>query len=232
MVGSDKGGVGKTTVSRVVEDYLQRKRTTHAVFDSQWPAGDLVHFVPQATLVDITKVDDQMRIFDTIDTVTLVDIAAGQFSSTLAALDEVKLLRDVRLGQLNLAILHVIGPSVASLNEIAETSRAIGGGVSHFIVKNYINEGGYQEWIDDARFAAMLKGAEATTISIPHLVARACTEVQQLGVSFDGYALGTAAPLSKGGRVLRGYVGSWLDRAWSEFDRVGLDALIEQASTP
>jgi hypothetical protein len=226
MVGADKGGTGKTTVARALDDYLRSKRANRKVFDSERPRGDLKRFVPAATVIDIEKVDDQMAAFDSIEGVTLIDIRAGLMSPTLKALAEVGLLADVRSGALAMALLHVIGPSVSSLLEIAETAAAIGGGVQHYLVKNYVSAGGFAEWDKDPRFAAVLQDAAARTITVAHLTDTAAAAVQRAGVAFEAFAEDRASH----GRMLAGYVRNWLAGVWSEFDRVGLGKLIEAAT--
>ncbi len=223
MVGADKGGVGKTTVARALDDYLQSRRANKKLFDSEWPAGDLKRFAPGSDLIDIENVDHQMRVFDTVEGVSLIDVRAGLLSPTLRALSDVGLLDDVRSGALALALLHVIGPSAASLREIAETAAAIGGGVRHFLVKNYVNESGFAEWEKDARFAEVLKAALPHTITVSHLADRACTEVQLVGGSFAAFAD------NRKSKILAGYVRKWLGGVWAEFDRVGLGAMIAAA---
>jgi hypothetical protein len=224
MIGADKGGVGKTTVARAIDDYLQRKHANQKVFDAQWPAGDLVRFAPAAEVINIENVDHQMKVFDSVKGVTLVDICAGQLSPTLKALNDVGLLDDVRAGKIALALLHVIGPSLASLREISETAAAIGGGVKHLLVKNYVTEDGFSEWEKDERFAELLKSAAALTITVPHLVDRAYSELQRVGGSFDAFAGD-----DKNSRMLAGYVRNWLNTTWAEFDRVGLGSMIAAA---
>jgi hypothetical protein len=225
MVGADKGGVGKTTLARVLDDYVRTKGAARKVFDTQLPNGDLKRFAPAAHLIDIDNVDDQMRAFDTVEGVTLVDLCAGRLSPTLATLNDVGMFDDVRKGTLAMALVHVIGPSVASLGEIAETAAAIGGGVRHFLVKNFINEGGFAEWEKDERFAALLRNAEAHTITVPHLPARVADAVQHAGVSFEAFAANAEHK-----RMLTGYVRKWLSMCWTEFGRVGLGAMIDKAS--
>jgi hypothetical protein len=216
MIGADKGGVGKTTVSRALDDYLTHRALRHAVFDTQYPAGDLKRFIPNATVVDIENVDDQMTVFDTIDGITMIDVKGGICTDLLKELDKVKLLNDVRSGALNMVLLHVIGPNVASLTEIAEIAKTIGGGVRHVIVKNFINEGGFEEWDADQRFAQTFKDNAANTITIPHLAARVCTQVQLEGKSFWKFSTTGAS------RIQRGNVTDWLEKVWGEFDRIGL----------
>jgi hypothetical protein len=216
VIGADKGGVGKTTLSRALDDYLTYRALRHQVFDGEYPNGDLKRFIPNAQIIDILKVEDQMTAFDTVEGITMVDVKAGNSSRLMLDLDKVKLLDDVRAGKLDMTLMHVIGPSVASLNEIAEIAKTLGKSVRHVLVKNYINEAGFEQWADDPRFAQTFKDWAADTITIPHLAVRACTQVQKEGMSF--YKFSTAGE----SRMLRGYVGDWLNSVWTEFDRIGL----------
>lgn len=220
MVGADKGGVGKTTVSRALDDYLHHRKAVRAVFDGEYPNGDLRQFSDVAEVVDLTSIDDQMKMFDQLQGVTLIDIKAGLFTETLSALQRTGLLDDVRGGGFNLALLHVLGPSAASLAEIAEITTKLGSGALHLLVKNYINEAGFKEWEADARFKAALSGSPALTI--PHLQARASTEVQRRGMSF-----GTFAADPSQSRMLAGYVKAWLNETFAAFTGAGLLPLIE-----
>jgi len=67
MVGADKGGVGKTTVTRTVLDYLAAKNVLVRAFDAEHPRGTLQRFHPDITeVVDITTAADQMKMIDTL----------------------------------------------------------------------------------------------------------------------------------------------------------------------
>jgi hypothetical protein len=64
-----------------------------------------------------------MRVFDRLAGVTLIDIKAGQLLEVMGSLNRTGLLDDVREGRFNLALLHVLGSSAASLNEIATITK-------------------------------------------------------------------------------------------------------------
>src|SRR6476620_5154553 len=49
LVGADKGGVGKTTISRCILDYLARKNIMSRAFDTENPRGTLHRFYPNIT---------------------------------------------------------------------------------------------------------------------------------------------------------------------------------------
>ena len=87
IVGADKGGVGKTTVSRTLIDYFTAHHVPLRAFDTETPKGTLKRFHPDLTeVVDMSSISDQMRIFDTLnwsdDAVTLIDMRAGLLSPT------------------------------------------------------------------------------------------------------------------------------------------------------
>ncbi len=125
MVGADKGGVGKTTVTRTMLDYLAAKYILARAFDAEYPRGTLQRFHPNITeVVDITTAAHQMKMIDTLSTsevkVSVIDIRAGLLAETLRAFTEVGFFDLVRAGDFNFGLFHVVGSSVASLDEIAE----------------------------------------------------------------------------------------------------------------
>src|SRR6202012_3629926 len=70
LVGADKGGVGKTTVSRALLDYFIAHNIPTRAVATQSPKGTLKRFHPDVTdVVDITSTADQMKIFDTLSNV-------------------------------------------------------------------------------------------------------------------------------------------------------------------
>ena len=109
LVGADKGGVGKTTISRAVLDYLAAKSIPARAFDTESPRGALHRFHPHETaIVDITETADQMKILDTLSDsaakATVIDVRAGQMTDTLKALRDVGFLDAVNDGQFTFVI--------------------------------------------------------------------------------------------------------------------------------
>ena len=232
LVGADKGGVGKTTVARTLLDYFGANNTPTRAFDTESPRGTLKRFHPEATkVVDVTAVPDQMKIFDTLGNaeakVTVIDVRAGLLSSTLQALSDIGFLESVKKGEITFAVFHILGPSIASLQEIAEMSRFVGD-ASYFLVKNFINNTTFFEW-DPAIYNSYFKKLkDAEEITIPKLNEMACEQVEVASVPFVSFVAnkngkGEAANNSF---VLRGYVRHWLGQVWGEFDRVGLVDLV------
>lgn len=237
IVGADKGGVGKTTVTRTVLDYLASKNTLARAFDSEFPRGTLKRFHPDVTeIVDITQAPDQMKMLDTLSTsevkVSLIDIRAGLLSSTLKAFTDIGFFDAVRAGEFNFLLFHILGPSISSLDEITEVMPYTGG-KNYFAVKNFINETSFFEW-DPAIYDSYFKKARgAVEVNIPKLNEMAFEQVELSGVPFSTFiknknAQGHNANYSL---VLRGYTRTWLNHIIGEYDRVGLlDRLTDRAT--
>ena len=229
LVGADKGGVGKTTVARTLLDYFGARQVPTRAFDTESPRGTLRRFYADVTeVVDVTSASDQMKIFDTLSSadakLTVIDVRAGQLSSTLQALSDIGFLELGRTGQITLAMFHVLGPSVASLEEIAETARFVGD-ANYFLVKNHINETTFFEWDQQTYKSYFKKIKDAQEVAIPKLNEMACEQVELAGVPYVSFV-----DSKKYSFVLRGYVRHWLGQVWREFDRVKLVELVSQKS--
>ena len=63
LVGSDTGGVGKTTVTRTLLDYFEARKVPTSAYDTEVPRGTLKRFHPDVTeIVDIASIPGQMRV--------------------------------------------------------------------------------------------------------------------------------------------------------------------------
>ena len=230
IVGADKGGVGKTTVSRTLLDYFSARRVPARAFDTETPRGTLKRFHPEiTTIVDLNQVPDQMKIFDTLNEsqITVIDVRAGLLSPTLKSLRDIGFIEAARKNQVTLAVFHILGPSIASLNEIAETATFLADS-KYFLVKNFINNTHFFEW-DQATYDAYFhKVKNAVEITIPKLNEMACEQVELASVPFLTF-IGNKGPHGEAASysfVLRGYVRHWLGNVWGEYDRIKLGEIL------
>jgi hypothetical protein len=228
LVGADKGGVGKTTVTRTLLDYFVAHNIPARAFDTESPRGTLKRFHPDMTeVVDVTTIPDQMKIFDTLAEadakVTVIDVRAGLLSSTLRALRDIGFLDIVKKGQVTFAVFHILGPSIASLDEIAETAAFVGD-AKYFLVKNHINNTSFFEWDPATYDTYFSKIKDAVEINIPTLNEMACEQVEVASVPFLTFVANKTAANEAAAYsfVLRGYVRHWLGNVWGEYDRVKL----------
>jgi hypothetical protein len=232
VVGADKGGVGKTTVSRTLLDYFDANSIPARAFDTESPRGTLKRFHPEITeIVDMTTTSDQMKIFDTLNaatpSVTVIDVRAGLMSPTLASLRDIGFLDAAKSGQITFAVFHMLGPSIASLDEIAETANFMQG-AKYFLVKTYINDTNFFEWDKTTYNFYFRKLQDAIELSIPKLNEMASEQVEVASVPFLKFVAnkGVDDKPADYSFVLRGYVRHWLTNVWREFDRIKLTDLV------
>jgi hypothetical protein len=235
IVGADKGGVGKTTVCRTLLDYFSARKVPIRAFDTEAPKGTLKRFHPELTdIVDVNLVPDQMRIFDTLSEsqITLIDVRAGLLSPTLKALRDIGFIDAAKKGQITFAVFHILGPTIASLDEIAEASDFVND-AKYYLVKNFINNTHFFEWDQKTYDTYFRRIKDAVEVTIPKLNEMACEQVELAAVPFLTFIAnkgsnGEAAAYSF---VLRGYVRHWLGSVWGEYDRIRLTDIVHPKET-
>jgi len=232
LVGADKGGVGKTTISRALLDFFADRSIPTRAFDSEAPRGALKRFHPAETeIVDLTQASDQMRVIDTMTTadpkVTVVDVRAGQLGSTLAALRDMGFLDAVRSKEFNLGLFHILGPSISSLDEIASTQPFVAE-AHYFLVKNHINDTTFFEWDPTTYKAYFSKVKNASDVTIPKLNEMAYEQVELSGVPFSAFIENRSGDgiAANNSFVLRGYVRTWMRNVVAEFERIKLAEIV------
>lgn len=199
IVGADKGGVGKTTISRALLDFLDASGVQSRAFDteSEVSGGVLKRFYPErAEIVDLANSDGQMKVFDTLNALsaTVIDIRAGLLSPTLQLLSEIGFLDPDKYA---INVLHVLGSTQTSLDEIKPVAERLAAGARHVAVGNRINA---------TKFAF-----PADALDIPMLGAAAVEAVDKANAPFNAFARDNASA------VLRGMVRTWLDRVFGQF---------------
>lgn len=232
VVGADKGGVGKTTMSRLLLDYLASRNTPARAFDTEHPRGTLKRFHADITdVVDLTQTSDQMKIIDTLQDagarISIIDVRAGRLGPTLRTLRDIGFLDAAKDGYFNFYLFHVLGPSIASLEEI-ETMAPFVADAQYFLVKNHINDTTFFEW-DPATHRSYFDQVKTSgEVSVPKLDEHAYEQVELAGVPFSRFAENKTAENEPANHsfVLRGYVRTWLRHVEAEFDRLKLMNLI------
>ena len=228
LVGADKGGVGKTTVSRILLDYFARKNILTRAFDTENPRGSLKRFYPSSTeIIDLENVAHQMKVLDTLETanvpVTLVDLKAGGLSYALDVFERIGVLDAARSGMFTMGLFHIVGPSIASLDEIGEIAKYLAG-VDYIVARNFINETNFFEWDQTTHRKYFSQIPKAQEIDIPKLNEMAYEQVDVAGVTFKDFIDNRTAEGQPGkfSFVLRGYVKKWCSEIDEEFSKVQL----------
>jgi hypothetical protein len=232
LVGADKGGVGKTTIARAVLDYLASNNVLTRAFDTETPRGTLYRFHPELTsIVDLTSTSDQMKILDTLNTaqikVSVIDVRAGGLEPALQALQDTGFLEAVRDGEVTFILFHVLGSSIASLDEIAEIAPYVED-ADYFLVKNHVNDTTFFEWDPVTHRRYFEKVETAGEITIPKLNELSYEQVEIAGTPFSTFVANRNADGEPADHsfVLRGYVRTWQNKIADELDRIRLLDLV------
>ena len=233
LVGADKGGVGKSTVARFILDYLGQNRIRARAFDTEAPRGTLYHFHPdETTIVDLTATSDQMKIFDTLmsspQRVSLIDVRAGGLTPVLGTLEEIGFFDAVKAGEFGFVLLHVLGPSLSSLDEIDIVAPYVRD-ADYFIVKNHVNDSTFFEW-DPQTHSKYFEDVNAVgEITVPQLDAQAYEKVELASTPFSTFVADRTAKGQPAHYpfVLKGKVLSWLHRVAEAFEDAGILDLID-----
>jgi MinD-like ATPase involved in chromosome partitioning or flagellar assembly len=206
IVGADKGGVGKTTITETLLDYLNANGIAFKAYDTQTPDGALKRVFNEAEVVDLSKSDDQVKVFDSLSPsyVSVIDVQANSLRPTLALLSEIGFLDLAKQDKLRVVTLHVLGPGAQSLSEVQPIMDALQG--SQYIpLANHINDTEYT--------------APEGALHIPKLDELAAKAVDNASQSFATYV--NANP----GKVLSGKVRNWEGRVFEQFNAAKLNVL-------
>jgi hypothetical protein len=237
LIGADKGGVGKTTLSRALLDLLARKDVPARAFDTEHPRGSLKRFHPDITeIIDFTDVADQMKVLDTLDStdarVTVIDLKAGNLSLSLDTFDRIGVLEAARAGQFNLGLFHVVGSSIASLEEISEIAKYVNG-MEYIVARNAVNDTNFFEWDQKTYKKYFSRLNSAHEIDIPKLNEMAYEQVDLAGLTFKDF-IDNKGPGGAAGNhsfVLRGYVRKWCADLDQELERLKLIQSLTKTKT-
>ena len=140
---------------------------------------------------------------------------------------DIGFLDAARAGQITFAVFHILGPSIASLDEIAETANFMTG-ARYFLVKNFINNTSFFEWDQSTYNSYFNRIKDAVDLTIPKLNEMANEQVELASVPFINFIAnkGPTGENAQNSFVLRGYVRHWLGHVWAEYDRIKLTDLV------
>lgn len=220
VVGARKGGVGKTTTTKLLTDYLMTRANGFRVFDGEAPGGSLRRSYPEAEIVDFHSTAGRMRVLDGLgDRPTLIDLPAGLLAETLQLLSDAGMLAEAREGKLHLSVIHVLGPSVDSVGEAADIAARLTEGGDHYVVHNCVNDEKFEQ--TDGAYARAMAHIDPKGIAhIGHLEGTAREAADLAGGGFAAFALDESRST-----LLRRLVLKWQNDAFKSFDLAGFRAL-------
>lgn len=241
VVHGDKGGVGKSTVSRLLADFFVERNIPARGYDGDPSTNDFSRF-HKGTVerVDLAKVESIAPILDRLmdgsptpetDQATnasgtrgamhdaggglaFLDLSARSGADAANWLVDSGALDAVENDELVVTVVFVLGPTSTSVQLLAATYEKLGNDVCWIVAKNMHAAESYEIY-DRSKIRADLANAGAVEIAVPSLPTPIYQRIDALEIPFR-----TARDdRSKLGFTQANYVGSFLAMAFDELDR-------------
>jgi hypothetical protein len=222
LTHGEKGGVGKTTVARVIADFLNSRDATFRAFDAEGTTGQLLRFHPEET--DAVQVDNAAAIAPVLDylmegsgrRLALVDLGARSGEDVKGWLYRGGALEEAEATRLGITVIYVLGGAVDSVGHLKECFGALGREVSYVVVKNFGVAGKFDVY-DNSNVRQDLLAIGAREIALPALDGSVYQSVDRASVPFSTFADGRGGTF---GYTERRYCKTWLRECFSALESV------------
>ena len=222
LTHGEKGGVGKTTVARVIADFLNSRHTTFRAFDAEGMTGQLMRFhSSEAAAVDVSSAASIAPVLDYVmegvgKRLALVDLGARSGDDLKNWLYRGGALEEADASRLGITVVYVLGGSVDSVGHLKECYGALGREMSYVIVKNFGVASKFEIY-DESNVRADLLAIGAREISLPVLDASVYQSVDRASVSFSAFAENQGGNF---GFTERRYCRTWLRECFAALEEV------------
>src|SRR6266481_421690 len=193
LTHGEKGGVGKTTVARVIADFLNSRKATFRAFDAEGSTGQLLRFHPSETAaVDVANAASIARVLDYVmeaggKRLALVDLGARSGEEVQNWLYRGGALEEAEASRLGITVVYVLGGAVDSVGHLKECFGALGRDVNYVIVKNYGVAGKFDVY-DQSNVRKDLLSVGAREIAFPSLDGSVYQSVDRASIAFSAFA--------------------------------------------
>jgi hypothetical protein len=218
----EKGGVGKTTVARVIADYLNSRAIAFRAFDAEGATGQLLRFHPTETSpVDVSNAASVAPVLDYVmegsgKRLALVDLGARSGADLKSWLYRGGALEEAEASRLGITVVYVLGGAVDSVGHLKECFSALGREVSYVIVKN-LGVATKFEIYDQSKVREQLLNIGAREIEFTALDPTVYQSVDRASVSFSAFADNVSGQF---GFTERRYCRTWLKECYAPLDEV------------
>lgn len=226
FIGGEKGGVGKSVLSRVLSQYLIDRQIPFLGFDTDRSHGSLLRFYADFTspavidrydgldsIIEAAVAEPERRI--------VVDLAAQTQRFLTQWMEESGLLDpDNDLG-LSLTYWHVMDSGRDSAELLEKVLDQFGGKLGIVIVRNELRGGDF-EILESSGALERAKALNAKVMTLTRLADTSMQKIDAQNASFWAATQKDAQGQSTLGLLERQRVRQWLRRAYEELDRLAL----------
>jgi len=143
FICSDKGGTGKSMLSRAIADFIIRKQLEDItqLVDGDGEVGQLLQFyrehgVLSAQIIDAEKRDDFVDILKSDKTFIIVDLPAASITHLQELEKEIGFFDLLNEHNYQLTFLNVISPFKASIRSVKSMIELAGDKAKYVVIKN------------------------------------------------------------------------------------------------
>lgn len=223
FVGGEKGGVGKSVLSRILVQYhIDRKKPFNA-FDSDLSHGALVRYYGE-----YTKAVD-MRAFESADQIVegaiesgndvIVDLPAQSAFSLDRWIEETGLIELCDDVGIRLTLWHVMDDGTDSIQLLEKTLNAYGSAPDYILVRNH-GRGSNFSLFDGSETKVKAMALGASIMDLPSLHSASMRKIDQVGASLWAASNNKDSMVGPTLNILeRQRVKVWLNKAYKELDK-------------
>ena len=226
FVGGEKGGVGKSLLSRLLAQYCIDRSVPFVAFDTDRSHGALLRFYPQVSTG--ISIDDQEGLDRIVEAAVaspgqrvLVDLAAQTQEPLERWMDGAGVVDVASEMELTITLWYVMDAGRDSASLLGALLDGLGNRMKLVLVKNEVR-GDRFNLLEASGRLARATTAGAQVITLRKLPESTMQKIDALSTSFWAAVHHPDRSTTGLGLLERQRVKTWLQRAYGEIDRIGV----------
>lgn len=226
LIGGEKGGVGKSVVSRLLAQYWIDRQESWWGYDADLSHGALLRYYSEfVTPMDLDHIDDMDRLVE-----TAVETPESRFLVDLAAQSERRLhhwAEGIDLGELSremnldFVFWHVMDDGKDSVHLLERMMKRYARSVRYIVVLNAVHGDDFALF-EESEARVLADRLDARIMNLRSLYHPIIQKIDRMDKSFWGAINNNGDEKSALNLMERQRVKVWLRYAYLEFDRMGL----------
>ena len=205
IVHGDKGGVGKSTVARLLADYYTSHSLDWRGYDTDATNGHLLRFYPERTrAIDIHEsgsLDQLLNSLEQDGRHWLVDLGAQGGDKLVAWMAETEFLAVCRELGVSVTIAFVLSPVKDSAVLLKTVADQLGSEVSYLVVKNEATGSSFAIYDSSKTKARLIDDLAAIEIRFPELLEHVYYKIDKHNLGWSESLQGKTLELAERQRV-------------------------------
>lgn len=224
FIGGEKGGVGKSVMSRLLAQYYIDREIPFKIYDADLSHGAMMrYYADYSEAVDITQFERADQIAEQASetgATAIVDMAAQAAKPLSLWIHETGLLELADELGLTLTFWHVMDDGADTLQLLQQMFETYGEKPDYVVVRNF-GRGSDFTHFDESDTAALAKQFGAHVIDLPSLHPPTMHKIDHISASFWAAANNTDIQLGPTLGILeRQRVRTWLNKTYHQLDLI------------